>query len=118
MQQVHDFLLRQCLLHHQTEEDGVSKFAEVMEEIRAGVRILDNVLERGLVVSQDSGRTVVVAGKLALLWHSLHQGLGEVKDITLDETLDDLEKFLDDDGDALVAKELGHAPKVGHANET
>ena len=44
MQQVHDLLLREGLLHHEAEEDRVAELAEVVEQLGAGVRVLDNVL--------------------------------------------------------------------------
>ena len=48
VQQVHDLLLRERLLHHEAEEDRVAELAEVVEELGAGVGELHDVLERGL----------------------------------------------------------------------
>ena len=62
-------------------------------------------------------RSVVVSGELALLGHGLHERLGEVEYVALHEALDDLEQLLHDDGDALVAQQLRHAPEVSHADE-
>ena len=62
-------------------------------------------------------RSVVVSGELALLGHGLHERLGEVEYVALHEALHDLEQLLHDDGDALVAQQLRHAPEVSHANE-
>ena len=62
-------------------------------------------------------RSVVVSGELALLGHGLHERLGEVEDVALHEALHDLEQLLHDDGDALVAQQLRHAPEVSHADE-
>ncbi len=117
MQQVHDLLLGQGLLHQEAEENGVPEFAEVVEELRAGVRVLHNVLQGGLVIAEDPGRAVVIPRKLALVWHGLHQGLCELHNVALDQALDDLEQLLHDDGDPLVAQQLGHAPKMRGADE-
>lgn len=56
--------------------------------------------------------------EFALLWHGLHQSLGELQNVTLDEAFHDLEQLLHDNGDALVAQKLGHTPEVWHADET
>ena len=56
MKEVHDLLLRQRLLHHEAEEDDVAELPEIVEELRARVRVLHDVLQRGLVVPEDSLR--------------------------------------------------------------
>ena len=54
MEEIHDFLLRQRLLHHEAKEDDVAELPEVVEELRAGVRVLNDVLQRGLVVAENT----------------------------------------------------------------
>jgi hypothetical protein len=62
VQQVHDLLLRERLLHQQTEENCVAEFTEVVEELCARVRILHDVLKGRLVIAKNAGRTVIVSG--------------------------------------------------------
>ena len=60
VEEVHDLLLRQRLLHHEAEEDDVAELPEVVEELRAGVRVLNDVLQRGLVVAENTWRQKTV----------------------------------------------------------
>lgn len=72
---------------------------------------------RYLIVAEDSGRAVVVARHLALFGHGLHERLGELEDVALDQRFDDLEQLLDDDGDALVAEQGRDGAEVGRADK-
>ena len=63
MKQIHDLLLAQALLQHQTEEHRVAELTEVVEQVGPGVRVLDNVLEGGLVIAQHARGAVVVPGR-------------------------------------------------------
>ena len=54
VEEVHDLLLRQRLLHHEAEEDDVAELAEVVEELGARVGVLHDVLQRRLVVPQHT----------------------------------------------------------------
>lgn len=54
MQQVTDLLLAQGLLHQKTEQDGVAQLPEVVEELSLGIRVLYNVVELCVVVTQHS----------------------------------------------------------------
>ena len=53
MEEVHDLLLRQRLLHHEAEEDDVAELPEVVEELSARVGVLHDVLQGGLVVAEN-----------------------------------------------------------------
>ena len=53
MEKVHDLLLRQRLLHHEAEEDDVAELPEVVEELGARVGVLHDVLQGGLVVTEN-----------------------------------------------------------------
>ena len=63
VKQVHNFLLRQRLLHEETEEDGITELPEVVEELGPSVRILHDVLKCGLVVAENAGGAVIVPAK-------------------------------------------------------
>ena len=54
VEEVHDLLLGERLLHHEAEEDDVAELAEVVEELGARVGVLHDVLQRRLVVPQHS----------------------------------------------------------------
>ena len=49
---------------------------------------------------------MIIPWQLALLWHGLHERLGEVEDVALDQALDDLQQLLDHHGDALKIPKL------------
>ena len=53
MEEVHDFFLRERLLHHEAEEDDVAELTEVVEQLCSGVGVLHDVLQGGLVVAED-----------------------------------------------------------------
>ena len=53
VEEVHDLLLRQRLLHHEAEEDNVAELPEVVEELSARVGVLHDVLQGGLVVAEN-----------------------------------------------------------------
>ena len=80
-------------------------------------KYLNDVLQGGLVVSQHSRCSVVVAWQLADLGHGGHQGLGELKDVPLDQALDDFEKLLHYHSDALVPKKPRHGPEMWRTNK-
>ena len=56
--------------------------------------------------------------QFALLWHGLHQCFGELENVSLNQTLHDLQELLHDHRDALVPSQLGHATEVGHSDKT
>lgn len=117
LQEIAHLLLRHGLLNEEAEDEGVAEFSEVVEQLRPGVRILDDVVELGLVVAQNSRGSVVVAGHLALLGHGLHEGLGELEDVALHQGLYDLEELFHDDCNALVAQKIGDSLEVRGAHE-
>ena len=53
VEEVHDFFLRERLLHHEAEEDDVAELTEVVEQLCSGVGVLHDVLQGGLVVAED-----------------------------------------------------------------
>lgn len=54
VQQVTDLLLAQGLLHQQTEQDGVAQLPEIVEQLSLGIRVLYDVVELCVVVTQHS----------------------------------------------------------------
>ncbi len=56
---VYDLLLRQHLLNHEAKEECVAELPEVVEELHAGIQVLHNVLQGGLVVSEHAREALV-----------------------------------------------------------
>lgn len=48
MKEIHDLFLGKGLLYHQTEQDSIAKFTEIVKELGPGIRILCDVLQSGL----------------------------------------------------------------------
>lgn len=89
-----------------------------MKQFGLGVGILHNVVQLSVVISEDSGRAVIVSRELANLGHSLHEGLCELVQTALDQGLDDLEEFLHDHSNTLVTEELAYSAEVMRTDES
>ena len=62
--------MRSHLFGHQTEEEGVAEFPKIVEERRPCVRILNDVLQSSLIVTEDTGGAVVIPEKSPRVKHT------------------------------------------------
>ena len=63
----------QALLNKHAEQNGIANFPETLEDFCPQIRILDHVVELGVVVAKYPGRAVVVPEEFTVLRHDLHQ---------------------------------------------
>ena len=117
VQEVANLLLAEGLLDQQAEEHSIAKLPEVVEQLGPGVGVLHDVQQLVLIVLQDSRGAVVVSWQLAIFWHRLHEGPGELEDVPLYQTLHHLQQLLHDNSNTLITQEFGHAVEVDRPNK-
>lgn len=68
---IRSFNTYQTLFHQQAEDDRVAYLSEALEDLSSQVRVLDHIIQLGVIVAKYTGRTVVVSQQLAGFGHNL-----------------------------------------------